>query len=99
TQGRGDRGGRDRQGPPRRRSGDRRRRRARVRGPLEARAAAAARLMRATRRRTIAALLLGAALSSPASGQDRFVAIPPEQAARYHIDFARHFFASPDAEK
>src|SRR2546423_337974 len=31
--------------------------------------------------------------------QDAFVAIPPPEALRYHIDFARNFFASPEAEK
>ena len=31
--------------------------------------------------------------------QDTFVAIPPQEASRYHIDFARNFFASPEAEK
>ena len=31
--------------------------------------------------------------------QDAFVAIPPPEASRYHIDFARNFFASPEAEK
>ena len=31
--------------------------------------------------------------------QETFVAIPPAEASRYHIDFARHFFASPEAEK
>src|SRR5215470_239369 len=49
-------------------------------------------------RRAIA-VLLSTALLSLAFGQDRFVAIRPEQIARYHIDFARHFFASPEAEK
>ena len=32
-------------------------------------------------------------------GQESHVAIRPEQAAHYHLDFARHFFASPEAEK
>ena len=32
-------------------------------------------------------------------GQDGFVAIPPQQSTQYHIDFARNFFASPEAEK
>jgi oligoendopeptidase F len=32
-------------------------------------------------------------------GQDTFVAIPPQAASRYHLDFARNFFASPEAEK
>jgi oligoendopeptidase F len=49
-------------------------------------------------RRTIAALL-STALLSLAFGQDRFVAIQPEQTAQYHINFARLFFASPEAEK
>ncbi|HSS19785.1 MAG TPA: M3 family metallopeptidase [Pyrinomonadaceae bacterium] len=54
-------------------------------------------------RRGVAALLLGGMLSSLIVGQgsapDTFVAIPPAAASRYHIDFARHFFASPEAEK
>ena len=32
-------------------------------------------------------------------GQDSFVAIPPAEALRYKIDFARNFFVSPEAEK
>ena len=31
--------------------------------------------------------------------QDAFVAIPSPEAARYHIDFARNFFGSPEGEK
>jgi oligoendopeptidase F len=31
--------------------------------------------------------------------QDAFVPIPSPEAARYHIDFARNFFTSPEAEK
>jgi oligoendopeptidase F len=31
--------------------------------------------------------------------QEAFEAIPREAALHYHIDFARHFFASPEAEK
>src|SRR5205823_2292274 len=50
-------------------------------------------------RRGITALLIYAVLHSLAFGQDRFVAIQPQQAAQYHIDFARNFFASPEAEK
>ena len=42
-------------------------------------------------------------VSSVAFGQggapDTFVAIPPQEVSRYHIDFARNFFASPEAEK
>jgi oligoendopeptidase F len=33
------------------------------------------------------------------TAQDPFVAIPPTEAPRYHIDFLRNFFASPEAEK
>jgi len=33
-----------------------------------------------------------------ASAAEPFVAIPPEQAAQYHLDFARHYFATPAAE-
>ena len=49
-------------------------------------------------RRAIA-VLLSTALLSLAFGQDKFVAIQPEQTAQYHINFARLFFASPEAEK
>ena len=38
-------------------------------------------------------------LHTLAFGQDSFVAIPPAEASRYKIDFARNFFASPEAEK
>ena len=38
-------------------------------------------------------------LHTLAFGQDSFVAIPPAEASRYKIDFARNFFASPKAEK
>lgn len=44
-------------------------------------------------------LLLGGILSGLAFAQGAFVAIPPQEALRYHIDFARNFFASPAAEK
>ena len=50
-------------------------------------------------RRGTHVLVLGALLAVLAIGQENFVAIPPEQAAHYHIDFARNFFASPEAEK
>ena len=44
-------------------------------------------------------LLMVAIVAGIASGQDSFVAIPPQQVASYHIDFARNFFATPEAEK
>jgi oligoendopeptidase F len=47
----------------------------------------------------IATLLLCGFVAEMAYGQDGFVAIPPEQTARYHIDFARNFFPSPEVEK
>ena len=54
-------------------------------------------------RRVVAVLMLSGVLSSLIVGQggasDTFVAIPPTAVSRYHIDFARHFFASPEAEK
>ena len=50
-------------------------------------------------RRGVAALLLCGILLALALGQDSFVAIPPQEASRYHINFARNFFASPEAEK
>ncbi len=49
-----------------------------------------------------ALLLAGASCSStPAQSrlQDTFSAIPASDAGRYHIDFARYFFASPEAER
>src|SRR5437667_5066870 len=53
--------------------------------------------------RGVAALLLFGILASVVFGQggvqDTFVAISPSETSRYHIDFARHFFASPEAEK
>lgn len=54
-------------------------------------------------RRGIAALLLCGILSGLAPGQagaqENFVAIPPQEVSRYHIDFTRNFFNSPEAEK
>ena len=50
-------------------------------------------------RRGIVTLLLCGLLRGLALGQDNFVAIQPQQVAQYHIDFARNFFASPEAEK
>lgn len=54
-------------------------------------------------RHGVAALLLAGVLSGLVFGQagapETFVAIPPQEALRYHIDFARNFFASPEAEK
>src|SRR5213594_1748705 len=54
-------------------------------------------------RRGIAALLVTGTLSGLTPGQvaapDAFVAIPPQEASRYHIDFARNFFVTPEAEK
>ena len=44
------------------------------------------------------ALLVSGALCASAAAQSG-TAIPPAEASRYHIDFARHFFASPEAEK
>jgi oligoendopeptidase F len=40
------------------------------------------------------AMMLG-----PAVGEDKFVAIQPQQAPMYHINFARNYFANPEAEK
>ncbi len=50
-------------------------------------------------RQVIAILLLSGMFQSLALGQDSFVAIPPAQASSYHFDFARNFFATPEAEK
>ena len=53
----------------------------------------------AIRTRVLAALLLVGMLSVVAGGQNSFVAIPPQLEPRYHINFARTFFAGPEAEK
>src|ERR1043166_733148 len=50
-------------------------------------------------RRPVAAFLLVLVSHGLTLSQDAFVAIPPPEASRYHIDFARNFFASPEAEK
>ncbi len=53
-------------------------------------------------RRVIGLLLLaalcGAALAQTGA-RDTFTAIPPSDSARYHIDFSRYFFASPESER
>ena len=50
-------------------------------------------------RQTVAALFLVLISYGLTLSQDTFVAIPPPEASRYHLDFARNFFASPEAEK
>ncbi|HEY0386584.1 MAG TPA: M3 family metallopeptidase [Pyrinomonadaceae bacterium] len=50
-------------------------------------------------RESVAALLLFAILHAVGFGQDSFVAIRPQEAAQYHLNFARNFFPSPQAEK
>src|SRR5882672_6109140 len=50
-------------------------------------------------RRLLAALLLVLISFRLTTAQDTFVAIPAAAAPQYHIDFARNFFASPEAEK
>ena len=57
------------------------------------------RLGRLVPRRLVAAFLFVLMSYGLTPGQDAFVAIPPPEALRYHIDFARNFFASPEAEK
>jgi oligoendopeptidase F len=49
--------------------------------------------------RRVAAFLLALMAHGLTLAQSTFVAIPPGEASRYHIDFARTFFASPEAEK
>jgi oligoendopeptidase F len=49
-------------------------------------------------RRVIGLLLVGALWSGQLLAQD-FVAIPPQEATRYHFDLARNFFPTPEAEK
>ena len=50
-------------------------------------------------RRGLAAILSFVITNGFAVGQDTFVAIPPQEVSRYHIDFTRNFFASPETEK
>lgn len=50
-------------------------------------------------RRAAALLLSALLLACPALSQGDFVAIPNETARQYHFDFARNFFAGPEAEK
>ena len=50
-------------------------------------------------RRGLAALLVCGMLYGLVIGQDTFVAIPLQEVSRYHIDFARNFFATSAAEK
>jgi oligoendopeptidase F len=50
-------------------------------------------------KRVTANLMLVTVLSISTLGQDNFVAIPPGQAANYHLNFARIFFASAELEK
>ncbi len=57
------------------------------------------RLGRLGSRRPVAAFLLVLISGGLTPGQDTFVAIPPPEALRYHIDFARNFFTSAEAEK
>jgi oligoendopeptidase F len=57
------------------------------------------RLSRPGSRRPVAAFLLVLMGPGLTLGQDAFVAIPPPAASGYHLDFARNFFASPEAEK
>jgi oligoendopeptidase F len=44
-------------------------------------------------------LLLLSMLPRPVLCQETFEPIPRQTAPQYHVDFARHFFASPEAEK
>jgi oligoendopeptidase F len=50
-------------------------------------------------RSATANLMLVTVLSISTFGQDSFVAIPPDQAANYHLNFAKTFFASAELEK
>ena len=45
------------------------------------------------------ALVSGALLVSTSIGAQQPAGIPPEQAAAYRIDLARHFYATPEAER
>src|SRR5438046_1896051 len=57
------------------------------------------RLGRLGSRQPVVAFLLVLVSHGLTPGQDAFVAIQPAEALQYHIDFARNFFASPEAEK
>jgi oligoendopeptidase F len=50
-------------------------------------------------RRIMAALLLSLFFLEPVWPQEKFEPIPGDAAPRYHVDFARNFFTSPEAEK
>jgi oligoendopeptidase F len=56
-------------------------------------------LMLRTILRGSSALLMLLALAGTGLCQERFASIPPAAAPLYHFNFARNFFASPDAEK
>ena len=47
----------------------------------------------------IAALLCLVVLPQTVICQGGFEPIPKESAAKYHIDFAQHYFVSPEAER
>jgi oligoendopeptidase F len=50
--------------------------------------------------RALLCACVAATLAAPAaSGAEPFTAIPPDVAPRYRIDFARHYYAGPDAER
>jgi oligoendopeptidase F len=50
-------------------------------------------------KRVTASFVLLTALGVSTFAQDSFVAIPPDQAANYQLNFARNFFASAELEK
>ncbi len=61
---------------------------------------APSRRVRVVRRACAVALILSCAPPrAVVRAQGPFAAIPPQEAPRYHIDFARHYFASPEAER
>ena len=48
---------------------------------------------------SMAVLIFSLLSQAMARGQQSFIAIPPDEAAHYHIDFTRNFFSSAEAEK
>ncbi len=52
-----------------------------------------------TMRCVLASLVLTGIFGTISAGQDSFVAIPPDQAVNYHLNFERNFFASVEDEK
>src|SRR5262245_61101906 len=51
-----------------------------------------------TMKLSVLSLILAVA-AIPAAAQEKFVPIPPDTAKLYHLNYARNFFPSPEAER